>query len=182
MKKTSLLFCALLQVFLPALASAGGPPAGGKLLAFFHGGGGKKAVLKAKERDYALEALADLEGKVELVLFSEEEGCKSCDEAERFVKEISALTPHVSGRVLRLPEEAERASELGVERTPGLALLGASDPGIRYYGIPLGYEFEVFVGAVRQVAAGKAELRPETVAGLEKVRKPVIITVFVAET
>lgn len=180
MRATIAALCVLLPLLPPAALGSASP--GGELLAFFHGNRTKDGVLKSGERDLAHKKLNGIGGKSTLVLFTEKKGCRHCGEAERFVEEISSLSPQVSYEVLSLSGNAARAAELGIDKVPGMALLGAADPGIRYYGLPLGYEFEVFVEALVQVAEGRPELRPETVAGLREVKKPVTITVFVAET
>lgn len=157
---------------------------GERRLAFFHGGGGRKgkSVLKEKERRLAEAALRNLGGEARLVLFTEEKGCKSCPKAERLMEELASLSPKVSLEVLSLSADAGRAGELGIERAPGTAIKGPRDTGIRYYGLPLGYELEAFVNAIRQAAEGEPDLAPEIVAGLGRLKDPVTITVFVAET
>ena len=54
------------------------------------------------------------------------------------------------------------------------------DTGIRYFGLPLGFEFEAFLQAIVNTAHGTPGLRPETVAGLAALKDPVTVTVFVA--
>lgn len=156
---------------------------GERRLAFFHGGGEKdgKSVLKKKEKSLAGTALQNLGGEARLVLFTEEKGCGSCGKAERLMGELASLSPKVSLEVLSLSADAGRAGELGIDRVPGTAIEGSRDTGIRYYGIPLGYELEVFVDAIRQAAEGEPDLAPETMAGLGRLKNPVTITVFVAE-
>lgn len=166
-----------------ALGLSGDAFASGDSLAFLFGGGGKKekGVLGKKERALARERLAGLQGEARLILFAEERGCKRCDEAERLLEEIASFSDGVAVEVLSLSGDAGRAGELGIDKAPGIALFGAADTGIRYYGLPLGYEFEAFLGAIVQAAAGRAELAPATLAGLGELRNPVTITVFVAE-
>ena len=173
-----------LLVLLPSAAGAFDSPGKGQdLLAFFHGGGGgKKAVLKAKERSLVREELGSLDGKANLVLFTEEKDCESCGEAQRFVEEMAALSPGLSCEILSLSADNGRAAELGIDKAPGIAVFGAADSGIRYYGLPLGYEFEEFVKAVRQVMESKPRLAPETVLALSRLSRPVTLTVFIVDT
>jgi alkyl hydroperoxide reductase subunit AhpF len=155
-----------------------------RLFAFFHRGKdkGEKHVLGKKELSAARSALQDLQGEARLVLFTEEKDCKECGEAETLMREIASCSPKVSLEVLSLSADNSRAEELGVDKVPAVALLGSADTGIRYYGLPLGYEFETFVDAVRCAAEGEPELVPETMDALGRLGKPVTITVFVAET
>lgn len=93
------------------------------------------------------------------------------------------MSPLLSLRVLTLGGSGERASALGIERVPAIVLLDGrqKDTGIRYYGIPLGFEFEAFLQAVVNTAHGTPGLQPGTVAGLDNLTEPVTITVFVAQ-
>jgi alkyl hydroperoxide reductase subunit AhpF len=155
-----------------------------RILAFFHRGGGEgeEQVLGEKELSVARTALQGLEGEARLVFFTEEKDCRECGKADILMREIASCSPKVSLQVLSLPADSRRAEELGIDRAPAVALLGSADTGIRYYGLPLVYEFETFVHAVRRAAEGEPELAPETVEALGGLEAPVTITVFVAET
>lgn len=174
----------LLLFLLPTEAEGLDAPGGRwDILAFFHGGGGgEKSLLKAKERALVQRELAGLDGTANLVLFTEEKGCDACGEVRRFVEEMAALSPNVSCEILPLTVDDGRAAELGIDKAPGIAVFGAADSGIRYYGLPLGYEFEEFVKAVRQVMESKPRLAPETVLALSRLSRPVILTVFIVDT
>jgi len=54
--------------------------------------------------------------------------------------------------------------------------------GVRFFGVPSGYELDALVDAILNVSMGRGEL-PEGVADvLEKLRKPIHIQVFTAPT
>jgi alkyl hydroperoxide reductase subunit AhpF len=126
--------------------------------------------------------LSSLRNEAHLVLFQNDDECRECGRAERLLTELAALSPRLSFHTLSLGEDAERARELGIDKAPGLAILDGKrkSPGIRYYGVPLGFEFEAFLQAIVNTAHGSPGLQPETIAGLSRVKKPVTITVFVA--
>jgi alkyl hydroperoxide reductase subunit AhpF len=154
------------------------------MLAFFGGGGSKhKSPLKKKQRELARAMLSTLEKEARLVLFSESDGCKDCGKAERLLTELASLSPRLTCDTLSLSEDAVRAAELGIDKAPGIAILNGEgkSPGIRYYGIPLGFEFEAFLEAIVNTAHDRPGLEPGTVAGLDRLEKPVTITVFVAQ-
>ena len=53
--------------------------------------------------------------------------------------------------------------ELGIARTPAIAVLGASkDYGVRFYGAPAGYEFGSLIDAILDVSSGESGLAEET--------------------
>jgi hypothetical protein len=59
---------------------------------------------------------------------------------------------------------------------------GSKDSGIRFYGIPLGYEFMPFLEAIKDASRGGTDLTPETRAALAEVREPVHLQVFTTPT
>ncbi len=148
-------------------------------------GGGKKpsaAFLADKDKEYVRTTLAGMSGEVRLELFSQDGGeCEFCPDAETLLRDIAAAEPRVKVATLSLKRDAARAKELGIDKVPGIAILGEKDYGIRYFGLPSGYEFIPFVETLRSVGNGDPELLPETVAALEKLTKPVHIAVFVTQ-
>jgi alkyl hydroperoxide reductase subunit AhpF len=140
------------------------------------------AMLKAKDKEYVAKTLAGVKDDVRLVLFSRDGGeCEYCAEAEGMLTDIAAASPRVRVEILSLKKDAARAKELGIDKVPGMAILGKKDHGLRYFGLPSGYEFIPFVETLRSVGAADPELAPETVAALGKLQKPVQLTVFVTQ-
>ena len=58
----------------------------------------------------------------------------------------------------------------------------AEDFGVRFYGIPSGYEFASLLQAIRTVASGQPQLAEETLEFLRQLEEPVHIQVFVTPT
>jgi glutaredoxin-like protein len=73
---------------------------------------------------------------------------------------------------------------MGIDKIPALAVLGGSgkDYGIRFFGIPAGYEFASLLEALEMVAKGDSELAPATREKLKELRAPVNLQVFVTPT
>lgn len=161
---------ALMLLALPGLSPA------------FFGGSKDKGILKKKERAAAIEVFSGMESEVRLLFFNTTEECKKCGDIGRLLKELSEMSGYVDHEVLDLEEDSSRAAELGVVRAPAIVMLGGGgrDYGIRYYGLPLGYEFDSFLEAVLNTARGTTGLSPQTEEGLKLVTKPVTISVFVA--
>ena len=67
----------------------------------------------------------------------------------------------------------QRPTELKIEKAPAIAILGEKDYGLRFYGIPSGYEFSTLLHGIQRAADGKAELDDQTkyyLAGLSDSR------------
>jgi len=148
-------------------------------------GGGKKPqvqMLSDKDKAYVRKTLAGMQDGVRLVLFSRDGGdCTYCADAEGLLADIAAAEPRVAVETLSLRKDAARAKELGIDKVPGIAILGKKDYGLRYFGLPSGYEFIPFVETIRSVGNDDPELAPETVAALGKLEKPTHLAVFVTQ-
>jgi ABC-type glycerol-3-phosphate transport system substrate-binding protein len=169
---------ARLALAAPALAAMVFACGGGS------GGGSRSAapMLGEKDKQYVRETLAGMKDGVRLVLFSRDGGdCVYCADAESLLADIAAAEPRVRVETLSLTKDAARARELGIDKVPGIAILGARDYGLRYFGLPSGFEFIPFVETLRSVGNDDPELLPETVAALGRLEKPVHLAVFVTQ-
>jgi len=139
-------------------------------------------LLKEKDREFIAATMEGAEREVRLVLFSGGEDCEYCDHTESFLGEIAAESPLITVETLSLEKDAARAAELGIDKIPGIAILGEKDYGLRYYGFPTGYEFITFAETMRLAADGTPSVEPETVKELAALREEVRITVFSTKT
>ena len=78
--------------------------------------------------------------------------------------------------------EAELAEQYGVDKIPALLVRADEDPGIRFYGVPAGYEFDSVLQAVQDVARGDAGLPGVVMEDLARVDKPVHLQVMITPT
>ncbi len=146
-------------------------------------GSGRVAMLGEKDKAYVRKTLDGMKGEVRVVLFSRDGGaCKYCGEAEGLLSDIAAAAPRVKVEVLSLKKDAARARELGIDKVPGIALLGKKDYNLRYFGLPSGYDFIPFVETIRAVGNDDPGVSPETAAQLAKLTKPVQLSVFVTQS
>jgi glutaredoxin-like protein len=131
-----------------------------------------------------------LEGPVKLVMFTQGEGgaieCSLCKETRELVEEVADLSDKIELQVYDLVKDASVAAQYNIEKIPALAVVaGGNQPkdyGIRFYGIPSGYEFTSLIQDVLLVSQGKTNLSPKTLQQLGKLKKPVHIQVFVTPT
>jgi alkyl hydroperoxide reductase subunit AhpF len=126
--------------------------------------------------------LSVLKDPVKLVVFSQALADPESEQVRRLMEELAALDSRLSVESLNFVLEKERAEAMGVKRTPAVAILGAKDYGIRFYGLPSGYEFGTLLDAILDVSKGEGELMPQTVAALAALEKPVHIQVFSTPT
>jgi len=140
------------------------------------------AILTEKDRAGVRDELAKLTGLVKLVVFSQELGSEYCVETERLVREVAECSDKVAVEIYNLHIDREKAAAYGVDRVPAVIVEGARDYGIRFFGIPMGYEFTNLIDGMLVAASGQPRLAPETLERVRGLTKPVHIQVFTTPT
>jgi glutaredoxin-like protein len=140
------------------------------------------SLLNEEIAEQVKQELAELSGPVQLVMFTQEFECMYCAETRQLVEEVAQLSDQLTAEIYDLIADKEKAEELGIDKIPAIAVIGAEDYGVRLYGIPSGYEFTSLLHAIRSVAAGKPELSEEGIGALAELTKPVHMQVFVTPT
>jgi alkyl hydroperoxide reductase subunit AhpF len=141
------------------------------------------ALLRPDEEAKVREWFAELERPVELVVgLGPEEtplvGAGDVDfgaEMVRVCEGLAELGDSVSCRVEHEPE--------GFPRFPAVSIRPeGSDVGLRYDGLPWGYELSSVVGAIVEAGREEPSLRPESRAALEELDRDLALDVFVTPT
>ncbi len=140
------------------------------------------AILNERDRAGVSEQLAQLTGPVKLVVFSEALGSEYCAENERLMREVAECSDQVTVEVYNLHIDREKAATYGVERAPGVAVEGARDYGIRFFGVPMGYEFTNLIDAMVVASSGDPRLSAQALEQLKGLTEPVHIQVFATPT
>jgi hypothetical protein len=81
-----------------------------------------------------------------------------------------------------LASERELAARYGISRSPATAILGSQDYGVRYYGMPAGYEFVTLIDLVIDVSKGRAPVSDATREALSGLLADAHLQVFVTPT
>lgn len=140
------------------------------------------------------EAFHNLKKPVEILFFGKETDCEYCADTLTLVQEIVELSPLLTLGVFGLDEDADLAEQYKVDKAPSLVLLGKAvngtgtgemesvDYGVRFAGIPSGYEFSSFIQGLILVSGSDSGLKPETREFLSQLKQPVLLQVFVTPT
>ncbi len=140
-------------------------------------------IFRPEDEANVRELLHTLERPVDLlVALGPEEtplpGARDIDfgaETQRVVAGLAELSEQVTVRVEEEPE--------GFERYPAVAILpDGDDVGLRYYGLPWGYELGSLIGAVVEAGRRASSLRPESLERLAALERDLAIDVFVTPT
>jgi glutaredoxin-like protein len=124
----------------------------------------------------------ELVNPVRLVNFTQAMECQFCAETRQLVEEVAALSDKIELEVYNFAIDKEKVEEYRVDKIPAIAIMGEKDYGVRYYGIPSGYEFSSFIEDIIDVSKGEVELLPATKEALAEVTEPLHFQVFVTPT
>jgi len=108
--------------------------------------------------------------------------CDYCDDTALLLEEIAGLTDKIKLKYYKYPTDIEAVAKYGIDMVPAIVLEQDRDLGIRFYGIPAGYEFITLLEGIIDVSRGEPQLSAGILAQLDQVREDVVIKVFVTPT
>jgi glutaredoxin-like protein len=128
------------------------------------------------------EMLADLTHPVKLAVFTDNQHCDYCPQIVQLLDEVAATSDMVSVEKYEIHTDTVKAQELKIQKAPAIAIIGKQDYGLRFYGIPSGYEFSTLLHGIQRAADGQSELDDQTKYYLSSLADPVELQVFVTPT
>ncbi len=126
--------------------------------------------------------IGNLPNPVRLIVFTQEMECQFCRENRQLAEEIAQTAEQIKLEVYDFLQDKEQVAQFQVERVPALIVAGEKDYGIRFYGVPAGYEFTSLLNAIQIVGKQDSGLKPLTRERLKGLNQPIRIDVFVTLT
>jgi glutaredoxin-like protein len=142
------------------------------------------SLLSNEDREQVRLTLAELERPVKLLFFRADQACPTCADTEAILNELSALSDRLELEVIDQTQDPDRAEQHGIDKLPAIVVTpaGGNETGVRYYGIPSGYEFSSLIEDALMVGRGDSGLAAATRQALADLVDPVHIQVFVTPT
>jgi alkyl hydroperoxide reductase subunit AhpF len=140
-------------------------------------------LLRPEEETKVREWFAELERPVELlVALGPEEtprpGSGDVDFGEEMVRVCEGLAELGDGVGCRVEDEPD-----GFPRFPAVSIRpDGRHVGVRYDGLPWGYELGSLIGAIVEAGRSEPTLRPDSLAALEELDRDLTLDVFVTPT
>jgi glutaredoxin-like protein len=128
------------------------------------------------------EEFEELSGKVKLVVFTQDFECEHCRENTSLAEEVASLSDKLDVEVYDFASDEDVVERYGVDKIPAIVVEGEKDYGIRFYGVPAGYEFTTLIGAIQAVSAGESGLSEKTKETLAGLKDQLHLQVFVTPT
>jgi len=144
------------------------------------------SLLKERDRQHLIKEFAALREPVNLLLFTQEMECQYCRDTRQIAEEVASLSDKISLKIYDFVADQPAVDQYGIDKIPALVVMrggeAPKDYGIRYYGIPAGYEFSTLITDIMMVSRGDSGLAAETKAYLAALTQPLHLQVFVTPT
>lgn len=144
------------------------------------------SLLRDEDRRQIRQEFEALTGPVKMIVFTQERECQYCAETRQIAEEVAALSERIELEVYDLLADEEKAAAYGIDKLPALVIMrGGDEPkdyGIRFFGIPSGYEFGTLIEDIRMVSSGETGLSEATRQQVAALQSPVHFQVFVTPT
>ena len=132
----------------------------------------------------------DLKRRVTLKLFSQSTSrlfvpgreCPSCLQTQQLLEELSSTSPLLELETIDFYNHPEVAREYGVERIPATVITRGQASGVKFYGLPSGYEFVTMIEGIIATSQARPPLSADTRKRLRLVDQDVHIQVLVTPT
>lgn len=152
-------------------------------------------LLRESDREQLKNTFEQLQNPVKLVFFTQNLDCDYCPMTQQVLEELVGLSDKIQLQTFNYAIDKEQVFSYHIARIPAVALVRVEtrvkdgkeetierDYGIRYYGVPAGYEFASLIGDVMDVSRGESGLSAESKAALALLKDPLHLQVFVTPT
>jgi glutaredoxin-like protein len=144
------------------------------------------ALLNPNIQKQVRQVFESIQYPVRLLIFTQGEGgaleCQMCQDTRQLIEEVASLSEKISVEIYDFIGDAKVAQEHDVDKIPAVVIAGDKDYGVRFYGIPSGYEFSSLIEGILAVGRRQPSLSKKTLQEVQRLDKPVHIQVFVTPT
>ena len=140
------------------------------------------AHISKEDQEYLKKEFSKMTNPVKLVFFTQQFECEYCELTHELLNELSGISDKIKVEIYEFVKDQEKVKQYDIKRIPAIVVEGSKDYGIRFYGVPAGYEFSTLVEDIIDVSNGTTNLSQETKEELKKLTMPVHIQAFVTPT
>ena len=140
------------------------------------------ALLRDSDVAEIRERLEGMANPVTLVHFTQELNLEYGREARQLLEELSQISDKLSLETHDFLLDKEKVAEYSVDKVPATVIRNGKDYGIRFFGLPAGYEFAALLDGILAVSQGDSGLQPESREKLAQLTQPLHLQVFTTPT
>jgi glutaredoxin-like protein len=139
-------------------------------------------MIQEKDRKQILTIFKALQHDVKIIVFTQEFECEFCRMTRELLDEVKGLSEKISLEIYDFVKDADIVKKYNIDKIPATIILGERDYGIRFYGVPAGYEFTSLIEDISDVSRRELNLPKDILIELAKVDQPVHIQVLISPT
>jgi alkyl hydroperoxide reductase subunit AhpF len=152
-------------------------------------------LLKDSDREQLKNEFQKLTNPVKLVFFTQTLDCDYCPLTQQVLEEVAGLSDKLQLQTHNFTIDKEPAFEYKIARVPAIAVARVEtqvvdgreqtrdrDYGIRYYGVPSGFEFGALVSDILDASRGESGLSEQSKIQLKQLTEPMHLQVFTTPT
>jgi alkyl hydroperoxide reductase subunit AhpF len=154
-------------------------------------------LLRESDRAQLRQAFEQLQNPVKLIFFTQALDCDYCPLTQQVLEEVVELSDKIQLQTHNFAIDKEQVAKFKIARVPAVAIVRVEptlvladgkeatrerDYGIRYYGVPAGFEFAAFLSDILDVSRGESGLTAQSKAALAQLKEPLHLQVFTTPT
>lgn len=140
------------------------------------------AIIQDSDKPAIKKMLGAMGSEVTLTYFTQEIECDYCRETRELLEELCSIEDKIKLRIFDFKGDPAEVAKYRIDKIPATVVANGTDVGIRFYGIPAGYEFSSLLQTIIMVSQGESSLSPESKKLLKEIKVPVHLQVFVTPT
>jgi glutaredoxin-like protein len=133
-----------------------------------------------KDRERLKTIFEALIHPVHIIMFTQEFECEFCRMTRELLEEVTGLAEKISLEIFDFVNDKDQAQKYRIDKIPAILLIGDRDYGIRFFGMPGGYEFTTLIQDFLMVSRRDHGLPHEVVSTLSGIENPVHIQVMIS--
>jgi len=139
-------------------------------------------LLRDTDMEEIRNRLKPMTSSVKLVHFTQELNLQYGREARQLLEELTQISDKLSLETYNFLIDKEKVAEYAVDKVPATVIRNGKDYGLRFFGLPAGYEFAALLDAILAVSAEDSGLLPESREKLAQLTQPLHLQVFTTPT
>ncbi|OQX50837.1 MAG: hypothetical protein B5M53_11720 [Candidatus Cloacimonas sp. 4484_209] len=140
----------------------------------------KIGLISKEDAKYLQEQFSGFKNSVNIYYFnSEKTNADFCKLTNSILEELTALSPKINLKSFDFENAQDTVKEYNIMKPPALSIQQGSDLGIRYYGIPSGYEFSTIINTITMIGMGNTDIQDIVREKTKLINKKTNIMVFV---
>jgi len=137
-----------------------------------------------KDKQTIRDMFSGMSGSTNIRFFGAKQGCDYCTDTQEILEELAELSEKIDLQVFDKEQHPDEVRRYKVDKFPAIVFVkeDGTDTGVRYYGIPSGYEFSSLIEDIIDLGNNKVHLSQATIDQLAKINQEIHMQVFVTPT